>query len=64
MLDIKNNVVLPLQELVQMARRASRGDLAARVEYESQDELGVLGDSFNHMAEELSKIYTDLEQRV
>ncbi|BBB30802.1 ATP-binding protein [Neptunomonas japonica] len=64
MLDIKNNVVLPLQELVHMARRASRGDLAARVEYESQDELGVLGDSFNHMAEELSKIYTDLEQRV
>ena len=64
MLDIKNNVVLPLQELVQMARRASRGDLTARVEYESQDELGVLGDSFNHMAEELSKIYTDLEQRV
>ncbi|WP_090729485.1 ATP-binding protein [Neptunomonas qingdaonensis] len=64
MLDIKNNVVGPLQALVQMARRASRGDLTARVEYESQDELGVLGDSFNHMAEELSKIYTDLEQRV
>ncbi len=64
MLDIKNNVVLPLQELVHMARRASRGDLTARVEYESQDELGVLGDSFNHMAEELSKIYADLEQRV
>lgn len=64
MLDIKNNVVLPLQELVKMARRASRGDLSARVEYENQDELGVLGDSFNHMAEELSKIYSDLEQRV
>ncbi|WP_372738344.1 ATP-binding protein [Neptunomonas sp.] len=64
MLDIKNNVVHPLQALVQMARRASHGDLTARVEYESQDELGVLGDAFNHMAEELSKIYTDLEQRV
>lgn len=64
MLDIKNNVVLPLQQLVQMSKRAGRGDLKARVEYESQDELGVLGDTFNQMAEELSKTYSDLEQRV
>jgi len=47
-----------------MSKRAGRGDLKARVEYESQDELGVLGDTFNQMAEELSKTYSDLEQRV
>lgn len=64
MLDMKNNIVQPLRELVSMAKRASRGDLTARVDYESQDELGVLGKSFNHMAEELLKIYTNLEQRV
>lgn len=64
MLDIRNNVVLPLQQLVEMARQVSRGKLTSRTTYQSQDELGVLGRSFNDMAEELSKMYSHLENRV
>ena len=64
MLDIRNNVVVPLQQLVEMARQVSRGKLTSRITYQSQDELGVLSRSFNDMAEELSKMYTQLENRV
>ncbi|MBY4676369.1 type IV pili methyl-accepting chemotaxis transducer N-terminal domain-containing protein [Marinobacterium arenosum] len=64
MYDIKCNVVEPLAQLLMAAKEASQGKLDARVYYQSEDELGVLGATFNHMAEELSKIYTDLENRV
>jgi len=64
MLDIRNNVVVPLRQLVDMARQVSRGKLTSRTTYQSEDELGVLGRSFNDMAEELSKMYSHLENRV
>ncbi len=64
LLDIRNNVVVPLRQLVDMARQVSRGKLASRTSFHSEDELGVLGRSFNHMAEELSKMYSQLENRV
>lgn len=62
--DIKSNVTEPLGQLLQMARDASQGKLDSRVYFESEDELGVLASTFNQMAEELSKIYADLENRV
>ncbi|GGO76543.1 histidine kinase [Marinobacterium nitratireducens] len=62
--DIKFSLVNPLHQLVQMARRTSRGDFGTRVSFQSQDELGVLGGTLNQMADELSRIYADLEQRV
>ncbi|MFC6672024.1 type IV pili methyl-accepting chemotaxis transducer N-terminal domain-containing protein [Marinobacterium aestuariivivens] len=62
--DIKFSLVNPLHQLVQMARRASRGDFSARTDHQSQDELGVLGSTLNQMADELSRIYADLEKRV
>ena len=62
--DIKCNVVEPLGELLHASKEASEGKLNARVYYQSDDELGLLGTTFNHMAGELSKIYADLENRV
>jgi len=64
MYDIKSNVVEPLAQLLGVARDAGQGKFDTRVHYSSDDELGLLGTTFNHMAEELSKIYSDLEQRV
>lgn len=64
MYDIKSNVVEPLAQLLDAAKKAGQGNLDARVYYQSDDELGLLGTTFNHMAEELSKTYTDLENRV
>ncbi|WP_299180167.1 type IV pili methyl-accepting chemotaxis transducer N-terminal domain-containing protein [uncultured Neptuniibacter sp.] len=64
MYDIKSNVIEPLAQLLSAAKQAGQGKLNARVYFESDDELGLLGKTFNHMAEELSKTYADLEQRV
>ncbi len=64
MYDIKSNVLEPLAQLLNVAREASQGNLSARVYYKSDDELGVLGTAVNQMAEELSKTYAELENRV
>lgn len=57
-------VLLPLRELLACARRARLGDFSHRTRYQTNDELGQLGRAFNVMAEDLSKIYSDLEAHV
>ena len=52
-LTITRLVGKPLQGLEGVAKRVSEGDLAARVEVTTQDELGQLGDAFNTMASEI-----------
>jgi two-component system nitrate/nitrite sensor histidine kinase NarX len=54
----------PLAELGTAAERMARGDFSARAAHTGHDELGRLGLAFNRMADELSKLYRDLELRV
>ena len=54
----------PLRDLLRQAARIGQGDLAARTEHTGDDELGRLGTAFNRMAEDLSRVYQDLELRV
>lgn len=54
----------PLAELGAAAERMARGDFSARAAHTGHDELGRLGIAFNRMADELSKLYRDLELRV
>lgn len=61
---VQRNVLSPLAELLDNATRLARGDFAARISNPREDELGQLGMAFNSMAEELSKLYRGLEQRV
>lgn len=58
------DVLNPLSDLLQSAERAGRGDFSVRVGHTGSDELGRLGQTFNTMTEEISKMYGDLEQRV
>jgi two-component system nitrogen regulation sensor histidine kinase NtrY len=46
-------VTRPVVSLARVARRVAAGDLAAKVEVESHDELGELAASFNRMTEDL-----------
>jgi len=46
-------VTRPVVSLAEAARRVAAGDLAAKVEVESSDELGELAASFNRMTEDL-----------
>lgn len=61
---VYTSVLPPLQNLLLSAKAARRGDFTQRTPYSSGDELGELGDAFNHMAEDLSKMYENLEARV
>ena len=53
-----------IRRLADTTDRYSGGDLDARVAVRSSDEIGQLGEAFNEMAEELSVLYHDLEDRV
>ncbi len=61
---VNNILVYPLRELLGLTDQIGRGNLAARTELEGEDEIGRLGQAFNLMAEDLSKLYQNLEGRV
>jgi len=61
---VHRNVLSPLAALLENTTHYARGDFAARIRDPREDELGQLGQAFNTMAEELSKLYRGLEQRV
>ncbi len=61
---MNTNVLTPLRDLLGCASAVRRGDFSRRTHFVSEDELGQLAYTFNLMAEDLSKIYSDLEHRV
>lgn len=61
---IHMHLVQPLKRLLALSSSVGQGDLSARTLYTGEDELGQLGRAFNLMAEDLSKLYLDMEQRV
>jgi len=54
-LTISRSISKPISALSQTAQIVGGGDLTKRVEAQSKDEIGVLADTFNKMAEDLSK---------
>lgn len=48
-------LISPIKELVHSTNRISEGDLSTKVNISSEDELGVLANSFNNMVEALEK---------
>lgn len=64
LLDLFVNVVKPLRKLMVAANAARQGDFSYRIELDNPDELGTLAEALNMMAEDLSKIYGELESRV
>ncbi len=57
-------VLEPVERIQRALRRMEVGDFSARVEVNTQDELGALADGFNSMAENLQNLYGDLESKV
>ena len=55
-------ITVPLEALAQGARELAEGNLDHRVEQQAVDELGVLVDSFNRMADEVRHSRLRLEQ--
>lgn len=57
-------VIRPLQSLTEITRRFAAGDWSQRAEVGSDDEVGMLANSFNSMAGEIGDVYQSLEQKV
>ena len=51
---LANSIVRPVLSLTEGTRRLTRGNLSAKVKVRSNDEVGVLADSFNTMVAELN----------
>ncbi|MCU7904377.1 MAG: HAMP domain-containing protein [Candidatus Thiodiazotropha sp. (ex Epidulcina cf. delphinae)] len=58
------DVINPLHDMLSSAERAGQGDFSVRVGHVGDDELGRLSQAFNTMTADLSKIYSELENRV
>ena len=61
---VYTDVLIPLRELLTCTENFGRGDLGVRTLHVSDDELGRLGEAFNSMAEDMSRLYHNLEARV
>ncbi len=64
MYELQTNVITPLQYLTNAAERFRDGDHSARVEFQSEDELGQMAVSFNAMADAIEESHLTLESRV
>jgi signal transduction histidine kinase len=61
---VRRRVVRPLETLRQGVERIRKGDLSARLEVKTGDEIEILADEFNEMAAHLREAYSDLEGKV
>ena len=61
---ISRRLVAPLSDLTQATERMAAGDLAARVRVLTRDEFGLLGRSFNGMAERVEEMVATLRSFV
>ena len=58
------SVIRPVNRLKAATSRMTRGDLSARVDESSSDELGLLAADFNKMANQLEVLYRDMDEEV
>lgn len=58
------HLVDPLGSLLDAARGVRAGNFSVRAEADEGDEMGQVAEAFNYMVEDLSRMYSGLEQRV
>ena len=58
-----DNVIKPIQEITKVAQKFANGSFNQRVYIRSNDELSVLGDTFNMMAEKLNETISNLQDK-
>jgi len=61
---VAKRFIEPIQSLANAARRFADGDWTRRIEITNDDEVGVIANSFNHMANQLGEVYQSLEKKV
>ena len=61
-LYLAKGITVPIQDLAQATRKIAQGDLDYRINIVSDDEIGVLVDSFNQMTKDLKVSHNEIEQ--
>jgi GAF domain-containing protein/HAMP domain-containing protein len=61
---IGNSITAPLERLIKVAKQLASGNFAATVEVTTGDEIGILGDTLNHMSSTTQNLVTNLEELV
>ncbi len=61
---LARRIARPVLKITKAAVRVAEGDLASRAPVLTEDEIGVLAHTFNHMTERLRFLYEDLEQEI
>jgi two-component system sensor histidine kinase MtrB len=59
---VTRQVVRPVRVAAQTSKRLASGDLSQRIEVHGEDDIALLGESFNDMAESLQRQITRLEE--
>ena len=62
-LPMTRSIVRPIQNLARAVETVGAGDLSMEVDVQSQDELGILAQTFNKMTRQLRELYRDLVNR-
>ena len=60
---LSQSITVPLSELSSGARALARGDFRHEVAVRGNDELAVLGRTFNHAARQLKELYAELREQ-
>ncbi len=63
-LVIRRRVLLPVALMQAITERVSQGDLTARVSFSGQDEMGMLGRTFDHMTVQLEDSYRTMQTEI
>jgi GAF domain-containing protein/CHASE3 domain sensor protein len=61
---ISRSIRVPISQLVEATQRVAGGDLLARAQVKTHDEIGLLANDFNSMAAQIQELIGTLEQRV
>jgi len=63
-LFLSRTIVQPLRKLVEATQKIAQGELATRIEMDTENEFAQLTEAFNKMAEELARKQNSLEQKL
>ena len=62
-LHLARNITTPIEMLAEATNKVAKGDFSVRIDYKSEDEVGILIDAFNRMVEDLRKKSEQVRER-
>ena len=59
-----NRLLRPMRDLLESAQTLSEGNLSARIKIKRNDEIGLISESFNNVADKMQSLVENLEENV